>query len=80
MRAKKNRLFLLKIIGDHIGDWDIAEGFVVRANSQQKARELAAESCGDEKADTWLDSAKSTCVDLESDGEAGVVLVDFKAG
>ena len=71
--------------------YDKAFGFVVRAESEQQARELAQQQAGDEDrgkfmqqriANTktpWTDPKYSTCDELLADGEAGVVMRDFAA-
>ena len=71
--------------------YDKAFGFVVRAETEEEARKFAHEEAGDENrgtflggktADTnspWLEAKYSTCVELPTEGEAGVVLQDFHA-
>lgn len=53
---------------------DEVVGFVVRATTNRHARKLAAEQHMDEGVDVWLDRTKSTCVQVEQEGAAGVVL------
>lgn len=61
--------------------WDCAYGFVVRAESEREARELASKECGDEGPDSWTDSCFSSCeVISASDGDAEVLMTDFLAG
>ena len=60
--------------------WDTAQGFVVRAESEQQARALAADEADDEGRRAWLDPAFSDCTELVSEGELGVILRDFNAG
>ena len=69
--------------------YDKAFGFVVCAESEQAARQLAHTEAGDENrgefldgkiADTktpWLDAKYSTCAELTSAHAAGVVMRDF---
>jgi hypothetical protein len=71
--------------------YDKAFGFIVRAETEDEARELAHSSAGDENdgeflsvkiANTdqpWKDAKYSTCTELLPDGEAGVVMQDFHA-
>lgn len=67
--------------------YDKADGFVVRAESDELARKLAQEQGGDEvgasynhpRIPAWTDSKFSTCEPLEQDGAEGVVLCDFSA-
>ena len=69
--------------------YDKAFGFVVRAESEELARELATAEQGDEGrgeffnskiANTrtpWADPKYSTCKELPQDGDAGVIIRDF---
>jgi hypothetical protein len=68
--------------------YDKAFGFVVRAESEELARKFAHAEAGAEnhygliypnaKTDCpWLDPAYSTCEELLSDGDAGVILRDL---
>ena len=76
------RLYLLKPINPNAPPfdpwWDKSFGFVVRAKSEQDAREYAAKERGDEGADTWRDPALTSCEVLPARGEAGVILTDFR--
>jgi len=60
--------------------WDCAYGFVVRAESEESARKLAAIEAGDEERDAWTNPALSTCEVLDPNGEADVVMRDFCTG
>lgn len=63
--------------------YDKAFGFVMRANTEKEAREMAHNESGDETGTTrtpWLDAAYSTCAELLPRGLAGVVMQDFHAG
>ena len=81
------KLFLLRPIeGLENNPWkpwyDKAFGFVVRAETEERAREIANESSGDEKEkhiNPWLDSTLSTCYELLPDGEEDLIIVDFHA-
>lgn len=65
-------------------------GFVMRAETEKKARLLAHENAGKEKIywtkgctekkQPWLDPEYSTCVELTTDGSEGVVLREFLSG
>lgn len=71
--------------------FDKAFGFVVRAETEEQARQFAHDNAGEENlgeflgkktADTkepWKDSKYSTCVEVTQDGQVGVVLRDFQA-
>ena len=65
------RLFILRL---RQVTWGTMHGVVVRAESVAQARALAAESAYGEGAAAWRDRRKTTCEELLSDGEAGVVL------
>ena len=60
-------------------------GFVIRAETEAEARRLADMNAGEENElhgethSTWLDSVYSTCTELTSDGEPGIILQDFSA-
>jgi hypothetical protein len=68
--------------------YDKSFGFVVRAPDEQRARELAHSNARDENrgeflgkktADTdapWLDGKYSTCTELTSLGEEGIIMSD----
>jgi hypothetical protein len=62
-------------------------GFVVRAETRARARELACakatdfdrdEPYGDDPSDVWLDPSMSTCEGIDPDGPEGVVLRDHR--
>jgi hypothetical protein len=79
--------------GDNPWDpwYDKAFGFVVRAETETDARRLAHGDAGVENrgrflgeriaktTEPWLNSDYSTCVEITSDGSAGVVIRDFCA-
>ncbi len=57
-------------------------GFVVRAETEEQARQIAHESAGYEnygQLQPWLNSKYSECAELLQDGAAGMVLEDFHA-
>lgn len=90
------RLWILKArdgLSDGDDPWgyspfDKINGLVVRAESEERARNLAQASGKDEirqilaqdakesPVDTWLSPRYSTCEELPSDGDEGVILVD----
>lgn len=67
--------------------FDKAFGFVVRAEDEKMARELATQESGDEcgysytlykrTGDAWTNPKHSTCIELMIDGEPGVIIRDF---
>ena len=63
--------------------YDKKHGFVIRADTEQQARELAHHRGEDENRSTlspWLLAKYSTCTELTHDGETEVILEDFTAG
>lgn len=60
--------------------YDVSNGFVVRAESEDAARKIASSSHGDEGAGVWLTRSGSTCELLTTKGGAGIIIHDFNAG
>ncbi len=86
------KLWLLRPIrqdGDAWDPWyDKSFGFVVRADTEERAREVANSNGGDETGpakvdiyrtggDPWLDPKQSTCEELTADGDECMVIQDF---
>jgi len=61
-------------------EYDVNNGFVIRAPSEDDARIMASGKRADEGAETWTDPAKSTCERLWPDGDDEIVMTDFNAG
>jgi hypothetical protein len=59
--------------------YDKAFAFVVRAETEAEARELAANCAGEEGSNPWLNSDASLCEILTPKGERGVIIKDFAA-
>lgn len=78
VKGMRMKLFLLKRKTEP--DYDEFGGFVLRADSSKIARYTAASKSGDEGANTWLDEGLTSCEELTSDGEPGIILRDFNAG
>jgi hypothetical protein len=78
-RRPQMKLWILKRLTDH-PEWDVNNGFVIRAETAEAARVLASQQRGDEGAGTWLKSEWSSCHELTIDGPSEVVLTDFNAG
>jgi hypothetical protein len=84
------KLWILKANEDLSGEddpwdpwYDKSHGFVIRAEDETRAREIAQENGGDESEygqTPWLQSKLSSCIELMGDGDEGVIIVDFKAG
>lgn len=60
--------------------YDQVRSFVVRAESVEQARTLAAASAGDEGSACWLNPQLTTCNLVDGWGKAEVILCDFRAG
>jgi hypothetical protein len=73
------KLFLLRPIGKECDAHDMAQGFVVRAKNEDAARFYADKRHGDE-GNAWLFPTRTTCEELLTKGEEGVILRDFNAG
>lgn len=75
-----------------ISPYDKAFGFVVRAETATRAREIAQDAGGDETLSwnenytkrtiipAWLAPTLSTCTELTPEGEEGIVLKDYISG
>lgn len=63
-------------------DWDEHRRILVRARSEEEARQLASEQGqrGAEGPEVWLDPKLTLCRLLSVKGEAKVLMVDFKSG
>jgi len=71
--------------------YDKAFGFIVRAETEEQARQYAHSNAGDENrgsflnkkiANTktpWLESKYTTCEELTDSGDAGIIMRDFSA-
>lgn len=91
LRKKENLVDNPKINPWYNG-WDMAHGFVIRAESEQAARDLIAYSgeaepgiavlsaYGDEGPEVWLNHNYTECIELTQDGEEEIVMVDYHAG
>jgi hypothetical protein len=60
--------------------YDVHNGFVIRAESEDHARVVAGRAAGDEGELAWLRRSRSTCEELLADGNPCIVLADFNAG
>lgn len=82
------KLFLLrpKSFAPFYGEWDRSEGFVIRAESESRARQLAAITTADPEGpckqnyEVWINSKYSTCDLLTCDGDECVIMEDYISG
>jgi hypothetical protein len=72
-------LYLLKRDDSWIG-YDEYVGFVVRAESEEQAREIVSKTNGQEGGKTWLDASKASCDLIDQAGSPGIILDSFNAG
>jgi hypothetical protein len=73
-------LFKLKVLGNVT--YDEFDSFVVRAESEQKARELVNREAGDygSQKNIWLNPDKVSCNQIYKDGAPKVICASFNAG
>lgn len=64
---------------NHLFGYDTAQGFIIRAETEGRARQMAQERGGEENenADAWLDSKYSTCEELLPEGKSEIILSDI---
>lgn len=60
--------------------YDTAEGHVVVAETEEEARRIAADNCGDEGRQEWLSEERSTCVKVDTRSGSRLILRSFNAG
>ena len=72
------KLFLVKRIEDT--DWDEYQGHVIRAETEERARQMASESAGDEGRECWISNEQTICQELSADGVEEIIISDFHAG
>lgn len=74
------KLFLLKRVDMTYGYYDQFYGFVIRAENEEKARELASKESADEGLLFWKDRSLTICEELLPDGPEDILIRDFHAG
>ena len=64
------------------GNYDEYIGFVIRAESEQAAREIAVKKVRiyREPDTRWLNSEYAACTEITLDGDEGIILDSFNAG
>ena len=75
------KLWILRPIERHAiwDNWfDKVFGFVVRAETENQARTLAADGCGEEGRMAWIDSESSACGELFLAGEPCIIIKDCR--
>jgi hypothetical protein len=62
---------------EYHGELEIVYEMVVRAESEQEARELAANSAKSEGEEIWMDPARSSCMDLDEVKTSVVIMRQY---
>jgi hypothetical protein len=83
------KIWLLKPIDSESGPWDPwydkPFGFVIRAATEERARQVADREAHDldlryrSTLGAWLDANLVSCVELTGDGSEEVLLTDFRS-
>ena len=58
---------------DHVS-YDECHDVVIRAKSEEEARQIASNNAGSEGSDSWLNEFTSSCSILTPDGKTGIVI------
>ena len=53
---------------------------IIRAESEEKARALAAEDACDEGENMWLNKDETTCSEIDKTGDEEIILTSFRSG
>jgi hypothetical protein len=61
-------------------DWDTTVLMIVRAPSEEKAREAASKRVGDGEKKDWLDVSKVSCEKVKATGPVEIIAREDKAG
>jgi len=63
-------------------DYDVHCGFIVRADSEERARQVADGTVPkyEPTRGKWLDASETSCVEVTGDGDEEVILSDYAAG
>lgn len=67
---------------DHV-DWDQYVGFVVRAETAKRARQIAWEGTDQQekyREPYWLDTSAVLCIQIQIEGKEEILLYSFRAG
>lgn len=69
-----------KVYDGYDSMYDSMHSIVVRARNEQQARTIAADACGGEGNEVWLNEKKTYCEPLAAKGEPGVICREVNAG
>ncbi len=70
-------LWVLRSINGWEEVYDVADNFVIRAETEQEARNLATGECGDEGPDVWRNPELVSCTKLIAEGAEKIIMIDF---
>ncbi len=77
-RRIRMKLWIIKRFETH--GYDEIFGFVIRAEDETAARQLAANAKAFESPSVWLESKYSSCEELLSEGDESVIMRDANWG
>ena len=69
-------IYKLVRIDAHWREYDVVNGFVVRACDEDEAREICNNAHGDE-GPVWKNDELTSCVELTDDGDHEIFLCDY---
>ena len=61
-------------------DYEEYRAFVIKAQDEDEARQIASETNGTEGRGQWLNPSFSKCEELKEDGVSEIICSDFNAG
>ena len=70
--------YKLSRTGDRWPEREEVVNLIVRASSEQSARELAATAAGPEGREIWMNPEHSLCVVLPQEGNSGVICREIR--
>lgn len=73
------KLYYIRPIRDWTPWYDTADGFIVRAESEEEARQLASSDAGCEGEKVWLDPKETVCEVLSDAGKSKIIIRSFHA-
>lgn len=60
-------------------EYDVMLSIVVRAETEERARELAAAEAGAEGHEVWMEPGMTFCRELTAEGAEGTIMGDFRS-
>lgn len=71
------KLWILRPVKDWVPWYDKNFGFIVRAETEYDARNLANRAFSDE-GDVWDEPEFTTCTELSTEGDQEIIMTDFR--